>query len=529
LNGRRAANAFGSVNAPSPASPTTDPTCELERLRSELAAEREARLAAEQRAFFANDFIENGTIGLHWVGPDGTILWANTTELEMLGYAREEYLGHSIAEFHADQDVIGDILCRLGRNETLVNYEARLRCKSGELKVVLINSNVLWRDGKFVHTRCFTRDVTDIKRQAMATRESEERYRALVEQANDAIFLADSETGVILEANQRAAELIGLPVERLKGMHQTRLHPPERLEEYGKIFSRHAGSGGGMVVSDIFVRNASGADIPVEISASVIALDGKPVVQGIFRDVTERVRFEAELAAKAAELARSNAELETFAATASHDLQEPLRMIASYASLLDSRHSCALDERARGYLKHVTDAAVRMQNLVKALLAYAKVGQGDVAMEPVTMLTALREAIENLDHKMQACRASVSFDDLPIIPGNRVLLVQLFQNLLDNAMKFCEGRDPSIRIEAKDSGSEWLFAVADNGIGMHAADAGRVFKAFLRLHGAGKFAGTGLGLATCKKIAELHGGRIWVESTPGVGSIFFFTLAKGAP
>ena len=167
-----------TVNAKAITSVTTeDQAAELDRLRRELDAEREARLAAEKRAELTNDFIENGSIGLHWVGPDGTILWVNKTELDLLGYVREEYVGRNITEFHADQDVIGDILCRLSRNETLLNYEARLRCKNGDMKTVLINSNVLWCDGKFIHTRCFTRDISEIKRQALAMRESEEALR----------------------------------------------------------------------------------------------------------------------------------------------------------------------------------------------------------------------------------------------------------------------------------------------------------------------------------------------------------------
>lgn len=503
---------------------SSDAAVEIERLRQEVDGERQARLAAERRADLAIDFIENGSVGLHWVGPEGDILWANRNELQLLGYEAHEYIGRNITEFHADQATIGDILSRLSRNETLVNYEANLRCKNGDIKTVLINSNVLWRDGKFVHTRCFTRDITEFKRQATVIRESEERYRTLVDQANDAIFLADAETGTILDANQRAAELIGLPVEQIRGLHQTRLHPPERLAEYASIFQEHASAGGGRLVRDIYVRNAQGADIPVEISATIIQVNGKSAVQGIFRDVTERKRFESELAEKAAELARSNAELELFAATASHDLQEPLRMISSYASLLDGRYVGALDDKARGYLKRISDAATRMQNLVRALLAYSKVGHGDVAMEPVTMMTAVSEAVDNLEDRIRLCRGTVSFDELPVVRGNRILIVQLLQNLIDNGMKFCHEREPRVRIEAKDAGSKWTFSVADNGIGMKAADCDRIFKTFQRLNG--KYPGSGLGLATCKKIVELHGGNIWTESSCGIGSIFFFTLPK---
>ena len=507
------------LSSPSPADNVAALRAEIERLRSALAVEQE-------RSALAYDFIENGSIGLHWVGADGIIHWANQSELDLLGYAREEYIGKSIVDFHVDRPVIEDILGRLARNETLRDYEARLRCKNGDVKTVLINSSVLWQDGRFVHTRCFTRDITDYKSKLAALTESEQRYRTLIEQANDAIFVADSETGQILDANKRAEELLGRPLELIKGMHQTALHPPEKLEEYAAIFRAHVASGGGMVVKDILVRHASGRDIPVEISASAVTLNGKPALQGIFRDVSEAKRVEKDLTAKAAELARSNSELELFAATAAHDLQAPLRMIASYVTLLEGRYGPALDERAHSYFKQVSDAAERMQNLVKALLAYASVGKGQIRMEPVAMGAALDEAVENLSEKISGCHAAVTVDELPIVTGNRVLLVQLLQNLISNAFKFCEGREPRVRVEGKDTGSEWTFTVSDNGIGISPENKERIFGAFQRLHGPERFPGTGIGLATCKKIVEVHGGRMWVESTPGIGSMFFFSLPK---
>jgi len=489
---------------------------EVARLSLALNQERE-------RADLVCDFIENGSIGLHWVGADGTILWANQAELDLLGFERSEYVGRNIAEFHADAEVIADILTRLTRNETLNNREARLRCKNGAIRTVLINSNVLWRDGQFIHTRCFTRDITDIKLHHTALGESEARFRTLIEWANDAIFLADGETGVILDANGRAAELMGCAVSEICGRHQRELHPADKADEYAALFRDHLRAGGGLV-RDVYVRNGAGEDIPVEISGSVIQLAGRPAILGIFRDVTERKRVESELAAAAAELARSNAELGLFAATASHDLQEPLRVISSYASLIGTRYAEALDQKARDWIKVIGDTAVRAQDLVKALHAYAQVGHGNVPMAAVSTMTVLREAVENLDARMQACHAAVSFDGLPVVTGDRVLLVQLFQNLIANAMKFCEKPEPQIRIEARKAGRVWTFAVADNGIGIASDQLERIFQPFQRAHGTGQFPGTGLGLATCQKIVELHRGRIWVESTLGVGSIFFVTL-----
>lgn len=507
-------NATGS-SAPST---TTDVHEEMERLRTALAAEK-------QRSELAMDFIENGSIGLHWVGPDGTILWANKTELDLLGYTKEEYVGKSIIEFHADRSVIDDILGRLTRNETLFDYEAQMRCKNGDIKTVLINSSVLWKDGKFVQTRCFTRDITDYKLQHAALTESEQRYRTLIQQANDAIFVADAETGVIKDANQSAEKLLGRSLDQIKGMHQSELHPSNKAEEYKKLFQEHFAQGGGIFVRDVFVRHAAGHDVPVEISASVITLNGKPALQGIFRDVTERKRAEAELSAKAAELMRSNAELTQFASMASHDLQEPLRMVSSYISLLERRLKGSLDEKSTEYMRHVTSGADRLRLMIKSLLAYAAVGS-TLKIEDIPSITVLREALENLEEKIASAGATISFDELPRVRADRTLLLLLFQNLISNAVKFCKGHAPAIRISARLEPKETVFTISDNGIGINREDQGKIFGLFNRLHNQDEFGGSGIGLATCQKIIERHGGRIWVESTPGVGSMFFFSLMR---
>ncbi len=500
------------------AEPAADPRAELHRLRAELEA-------VKQRSELAFDFIENGSIGLHGVGPDGTILWANQTELTLLGYSREEYIGKSIVKFHAERSVIDEILTRLSRNETLCDYEAKLRCKNGDIKTVLINSSVLWKDGEFIQTRCFTRDITDYKLQHLALMESEERYRTLIAQANDAIFVADAESGTILDANRSAEQLLGISLDRIKGMHQSALHPPEMIEEYKTMFREHARKGGGELVRNVYVRHSSGRQVPVEISANVIKLGGKPALQGIFRDVTERKLAEAEITAKAAELARSNAELSQFASIASHDLQEPLRMISSYISLLERRLRGTLDDKSKEYMAYIGDGAARLRSMIKSILSYASVGT-KLNIDDVPSIAILREALDNLEEKITSTQAVISFDELPRIRADRMLLVVLFQNLISNAIKFCRGRTPAIRITARSEDKETIFTISDNGIGIRPEDRSRLFALFTRLHMQDEFPGTGIGLATCLKIVERHGGRIWVESTPDVGSMFSFSLPR---
>jgi len=252
---------------------------------------------------------------------------------------------------------------------------------------------------------------------------------------------------------------------------------------------------------------------------------GKPLrMLGTSQDVTEQREAEEALALRAEELARSNAELEQFAYVASHDLQEPLRMIASYTQLLSRRYKGKLDADADEFIQYVVDGAKRMQMLINDLLEYSRVGTRGKELAPASAEAAIRCAIENLRGSMAEADAAVMHDPLPTVLGDEGQLVQLFQNLIGNAIKFRGEAKPVVRVEAALRGGEWEFSVADNGIGIEPAYFERIFVIFQRLHGRSEYPGTGIGLAICKKIVERHRGRMWVESAPGQGTKFRFTL-----
>ncbi len=232
----------------------------------------------------------------------------------------------------------------------------------------------------------------------------------------------------------------------------------------------------------------------------------------------------AELRRRTEELARSNAELEQFAYVASHDLQEPLRMVSSYTQLLEQRYNDVLDERARKYIFYAVDGAKRMQRLISDLLSYSRVSTRAQPLARTDSHSALGEAIGNLFAAIEENYALVINDDLPTIWADRSQLVQLFQNLISNAIKFHAAESPWVHISATREGAWWIFCVRDNGIGIDPQYFDRIFVIFQRLHGRGEYPGTGIGLALCRRIVERHGGRIWVESEPGKGSAFFFTL-----
>ncbi len=225
-----------------------------------------------------------------------------------------------------------------------------------------------------------------------------------------------------------------------------------------------------------------------------------------------------------AELMRSNQELGQFAYVASHDLKEPLRKVRIYLQLLQRRCGGQLDADARQFIVYAVDAAQRMQNLVQDLLAYARVGSHGKPFEIVDCAAPFREAVANLEAAIRESRAELTCGPLPRVWADASQLVQLFQNLLDNAIKFRGDQPPVVQVEAQSRDGEWLFAVRDNGIGIDPLFVDRLFVIFERLHSQSEYPGTGIGLAICKKIVERHGGRIWVESKPGEGTTFWFTL-----
>jgi PAS domain S-box-containing protein len=250
----------------------------------------------------------------------------------------------------------------------------------------------------------------------------------------------------------------------------------------------------------------------------------------VMSDITERKRVQTELERRAAELARSNAELEQFAQVTSHDLQEPLRMIASYTQLLASRYGGKLDADADEFIGYAVDGVIRMQRLIHNVLDYSRVGTKGVQLTPTDCDAVLARAIIGLEATIAETGAQVTFDPLPVVMADETQILQLFQNLIGNSIKFHSDQPPRVHVSAKTDGNTCTISVRDNGIGIDPRDAERIFVIFRRLHGPTEYPGSGIGLAICKKIVERNGGHIWVESQAGAGATFHFTLPlAGAP
>jgi PAS domain S-box-containing protein len=282
-------------------------------------------------------------------------------------------------------------------------------------------------------------------------------------------------------------------------------------------------------LDDQFEREFTNAEIHLcqaLANQAAVAIENAHLYRQAQQEIAERVRAEEQLKHYAAELERSNRGLQQFAYVASHDMQEPLRMITSYLQLLERRYKGQLDADADDFIAFAVDGAARMRALIQGLLAYSRVGTRRVPFEPTDCQAILEQVLSNLVIMVHESGAVVTYDPLPTVMADATQLTQLFQNLISNAVKFRGERRPEIHVEVRRQSHEWLFAVRDNGIGIQAQHFERIFLIFQRLHTQTEYAGTGIGLAICKRIVGRHGGQIWVESKPGEGSTFFFTLPE---
>ena len=357
-------------------------------------------------------------------------------------------------------------------------------------------------------------------------------FRGLLDAAPDGMVIAD-DRGVIWFVNAQTErlfgytreELVGQPIEILVPETYRTAHVGHRTHFQARPSARRMGTG-----MELVARAKDGTHVPVEISLSPVETPhGKFVVSAI-RDVTERRQVEATLRRQQQELANSNDQLQQFAYVASHDLQEPLRMVSSYLQLLQRRYSGKLDSNADEFIGFAVDGAKRMQALINDLLAYSRVGTRGGDFVSVDLNVTLKRIVKDLEVLIADTGAAVGFADLPTVSGDPSQLTQLFQNLVANGIKFRKpGAAPHVSIEAHRVRGAWEFVVRDDGIGIEPQYFDRIFQIFQRLHTRDEYPGTGIGLAICKRIVDRHGGSIRVESTPGEGSAFVFTLADRSP
>jgi PAS domain S-box-containing protein len=363
-------------------------------------------------------------------------------------------------------------------------------------------------------------DITERKRA-----EEHVAYQArLLASVNDAIVGSDAQFRLNVW-NATAESMYGWKAEEVLGRSGVELlrteWPQKDADEMRRVIAET-----GRWRGEATQLRKDGTRIPVEVS-SIVLRDKNDQITGyvsVNHDITERKQVEETLARQAEDLRRSNIELEQFAYVASHDLQEPLRIMSSYSQLLERRYKGRLDQDAEEFIAFIVDAAARMQKLITDLLTYSRTGHGGAEMVEVDCNKVIQQLVDSLAATIKSAGGQVTFDQLPVITAHESSMTQLFQNLIGNALKFRSEQPPCIHVSARQGDGEWVFSVSDNGIGFEPQYNQRIFMIFQRLHARDKYAGTGIGLSICKKIVENLGGRIWVESEPGRGSTFTFTV-----
>jgi len=359
-------------------------------------------------------------------------------------------------------------------------------------------------------------------------RQSEENNRAAMEAVVDNVLdgiVTIDENDRILSFNAACETIFGYAEDEVIGQPASLLMPDPTYAEHDRYVSEYLDTGAGG--REVSARRKDGTTFQADLSVSAFAVDGRTHFTGIIRDITKAKLAEDSRQKLLRRLTDSNTELERFAYVASHDMQEPLRMVINFSQIIAQDYADRLDDDGREYLKIIGDSAGRMRDMVQDLLEYARLDKENARFAPVDMRAELAHVLENLRTLTKETQAVITYDPLPVVQGNGVQLMRLMQNLVTNGIKYQKPRRlPMIHVGCADVDGQWTFSVRDNGMGIDKAFVDQIFEPFRRLHTYDGIQGTGLGLSVCRKIVENHGGRIWVESEPDTGSTFFFTIPK---
>lgn len=541
----------------------------VEKLQTELNERQQTQQTLAKELLRTQTLFDTSFDGIVIMDKEGNVLDANPRFAEMLGYTPEEILRLTVADWEAQ--LISEELQQLMKEAMINNQgilETQHRRKDGSIYDVEISYNVVEWEGEILRF-CVCRDISLRKQAEEALKRSrdeleeqvqertqellqinnrlqqrEREFRTLVENTPDIITRHDRQYRY-LYINPASIQQSRIPTVGYLGKKPSELSYPKEITDFWEACLENVFTTGRIRIDEFQIVNVNEAKTYQTYIVPEFG-DGESVesVITIARDITKLRKAEESARQLAEDLKRSNEELEQFAYIASHDLQEPLRAVASFTQMLAKRYRGQLDSKADTYIEFIIDGATRMQQMIQDLLSYSRVGRTELKLQSVDCNLLLERVKKDLQISIRETQAVITADSLPTITADANQLGNLLQNLINNSLKYRSETFPKIHISAKKNKlevqlenltqpsipgqtkiqEEWLFSIQDNGIGIKPQYAERIFGIFQRLHTSDEYPGTGLGLAICRKILERHKGRIWVESNPNQGSTFFFTI-----
>ncbi|MBF0345023.1 MAG: PAS domain S-box protein [Nitrospirae bacterium] len=476
----------------------------------------ELRLKKSEQRYKA--FFEQSPDGILIVDPETTLpVEFNVAAHTQLGYSHEEFAHLSVRDYEAketEEDTkahINNIITK-GRDD----FETLHRTKSGDIRNIRVTVQMLHLDDKAYLFSLF-RDITDYKQM-----QTDIILKAMLLDASVDSFILLDMTGKILYVNESAYKRRGYTKEEMLNNHISQFNSKKYADRVADRIRELIEKKENTFEAEHIKKD--GSLMPVEITSRLINIDNKELILSVVRDITYRKKAEEELKFYTSLLERSNKELEQFAYVASHDLQEPLRKISGFTEILANEYKDKFDDNAKEYMEFIIDGAVRMRALISDILSYSRITTRGKELKLIDTNKVLKKVLRDITTVVEENNAVITYDDLPNILADDSQIYLVFQNIILNGIKYKRKEEaPRIHISVVKEEEEWVFSIADNGIGIDSQFFEKIFVIFQRLHSRDEYSGTGIGLAICKKIVERHGGRIWVESSVGRGSTFYFS------